>query len=196
MAYSSGNTIANVSSALSGEGVNYTSVPLDPGTQGLINTDTQVATQPTNQVAGLLNANVAARGGQALQSEAQSNQEAAGLGESPGMLNAIRMQYGQAANQNIQNIMRTNQLQAPLTQSEWLKGAASEALAQQQVETNNYEMLTNAYNAATAARAQALNSILNLGGSLGALASGSHAQNKTSANGESNTNTFSVEAPA
>lgn len=148
----------------------YTSVPLDAGTQGLINTQTANASQSPDQIAGKMNQGVAAAGQQAMQTNEQAQQESAGMGTNPNMLQAIRNQYGAQAGQAISDITKNNQNNASITKANWLQQAAQGALAQQKVETQNYEMLTNAYNDAMMARAQVLSSVFSFGGKAAGMA--------------------------
>lgn len=155
---------ANFASNLFGgsNGPSYNVVPLDPGTQKLINTQASTATDPN--AAAKLNAGVAEAGNQGMETEAQANQKAASSGESPGMLQAIRNQYNQQAGKSIQNLIRGNQVNADIVRGQWMSDAAKSAIAQQKVQTQNYENLSNAMNAVEMARAQALSQILGVGG--------------------------------
>lgn len=157
----------SVGGLFSGPSPSLNVVSLDPGTQKLIGQQYSNATRSDAQIANDKNTGVAASGQGALQSSQGANQEAAGQGENVGMLQAIRNKYNQTANQGINNIVKQNQMTAGLDRAQLLKNAASGALAQQNVETMNYQEQANAMNQAEMARAQMLNSVLGAGGMIG-----------------------------
>lgn len=148
------------------KGADYTPVPLDSATQGLINDQATRAT--STDYGGLLNKNVQAQGSAAMASQPSAQQTAAKFGSAggdPSTIQAIRNQYNKTAQKSINQIVQRNNWQAPMTQADQLKQAAQGALAQQQVETQNYEGLMNAYNDNLNARAHVISSVLSLGGS-------------------------------
>lgn len=147
-----------------GQNIPYTPVPLDPTTQGLIN---QQGSEATGNIGGLMNQNVQAQGTAQMNSGPSAQQSAAkmgGSGASPYMNQAIRNQYNQTAQKSINQIMQRNNWNAPGMQSQMLKQYAMNAYSQQQVETNNYQGLVNAYNSTLAARAGVISSVLGMGG--------------------------------
>lgn len=151
-------------------GANYNTVPLDSTTQGLINQQNQTATQSPGQIGGMLNQNVAQRGQNMFSSGPSTSQTAAKFGNAPGsasMIQAIRNTYGNQANKQINQIVNQNNWKAPMTQGQMLQQAAQNAMSQQNVETQNYEGLMNAYNTSINARAQVLSSVFQLSGSAG-----------------------------
>jgi len=170
------NIVSPVSQAVGGAlGYNSSSpnlsvVPLDTGTQNIIGKQISQATQSPDQTVAQLNQGVSGAGTSALQNEAQGTQEAARSGQSPGMLQAIRNQYSGLAGQNIRNTLDQGKYNAIAQQAQWQQQAARSMLAQQQVETQNYTMLSQAMMQAEAARAQALSSILGAAGTIGGYA--------------------------
>lgn len=151
-------------------GATYSPVPLDSQTQGLINDQATRAT--STDYGGLLNKNVQAQGSAAMAAPTPQA-TAAKFGSAGGdtsTIQAIRNQYNKTAQKSINQVMQRNQWQAPMTQADQLRQAAQGALAQQQVETRNYEGLMNAYNASLNARAQVIGSVLSLGGTGAAVA--------------------------
>lgn len=152
------------------KGVSYTPAEIDPKTQQLINDSVTRAAAPTSEVADKLNQGVNQAGNQAMQSDQQMQQQAAQTGQDPSMLQAIRNQFNQSAGKGIQRIVNTNNNQAQLTKASWLQQAYQHSMAQQQVATQNYEALTQAYSNAQMARGQVLASIFSLGGTAGGMA--------------------------
>jgi len=147
-----------------GSGPSLNIVPLDPGTQNLIKGQIGNSTQNDATIAEKLNSGVAAAGQQGMQSSDQLNQRAAQTGENPASLEAIRRQYNKVAGDTVASVVRNNQTNAAMTRANWMNQAARSMLAQQQVQTQNYQMLTQAMNAADAARAQILSNVLGVGG--------------------------------
>ncbi len=134
-------------------------VPLDSGTQNLITGQQTRAGQTDAQLGQQANAGVSQSGQQMQQSDQSLKQEAAGSGSDPAMLQAIRNQYGQKAGSGIQDLMAKNQNNTAMVRANMLQQAAHSQVAKQQVETQNYENLTNAMNQAEMARAGVLSSI-------------------------------------
>lgn len=162
-------------SILGGSGPSLNIVPLDSGTQGLIKGQVDRATAGPGAIAEKANAGVREAGAQAQATPDQTNQRAAQTGEGSAGLSAIRNQYMKTAGDAVGGIVRSNQANAAVTQGNMLNQAARSALAQQQVQTQNYEMMTQAMNAADAARAQVLSNVLGVGGmAAGMYAAGPH----------------------
>jgi exosome complex RNA-binding protein Csl4 len=109
-----------------------------------------------------------------LQTNDQANARSAQTGENSTGLQAIRNQYNKVAGDAVGGIIRQNQNNAAIQKSQWQQQAARSAIAQQQVQTQNYEMMTNAMNQADMARAQVLSSILGVGGMAAGMYAGSH----------------------
>lgn len=162
----------NLGDMLNGKGVDYNAVPLDQGTIGVINANAGHALQGQDALAAEHNAGIvgAGPGGQGLQSDQQMQSQGAATGQDPAMLRAIRNQYGQQAQKGINTIVKQNQINAPLTQGNELHQAGMMAQAQQNVATQNYEALTDAYNQNMAARAQVISSVFNVMGAGGGMA--------------------------
>jgi hypothetical protein len=79
------------------------------------------------------------------------------------MLQAIRNQYQGMAGKDTNQLMRQNQINAQFQHGQMLSDYARSALAQQQVQTQNYEQLSNAYQQNTMARGQMISSLINMG---------------------------------
>lgn len=150
--------------------VTYNPSTIDQGTQGIINQDTGLASQDAGTIAGNLNQGVSQEGNKVLQGSQQGNQGATATGQNPAMLAAIRNQFNAQAQSGINQITQNNTTNAQLTKANYLQQAAQFAQAQQNVENNTFAELTGAYNDANAARAQAISSVLSLGGTAGGMA--------------------------
>lgn len=149
--------------ALLGQGApSVPSVPLDPGTQGLITSQVSAASNPNLSQA--INSNVAANAGGQLQTAAGANQEAAGTGQNAAMLQAIRNQYNGVAGKQIQGIVNNNNFATPGIQGAMLTQANAEANAMQSIANQQQQIVMQANNAWQAARASALSGILGAAG--------------------------------
>jgi hypothetical protein len=154
---------------LGGGGPSLNVVPLDPQTQAKIGTQVSNATQTDQQFSDKMNAGVRDAGAQGLQTDSQAQARASQTGENPASLQAIRNQYNKVAGDSIGGVVRQNQTNAAMTRANWMQSAARSAIAQQQVQTQNYEMMTQAMNQADMARAQLLSNILGVGGMAGGM---------------------------
>ena len=148
---------------LIGEAPTLQTVDLDPTTKKLIGDQYQHATQSVPAIAQEMNQGVGATGNQFTQSPEQASQTNAQFG-GVGYGDAIRQHYNSIAGKNIQNVIKDNENQASIKRAQYLKTDASNAMAQRQVETQNYEMQMKAMMDAEAARAQMLASVLGVGG--------------------------------
>jgi len=166
-----------------GSGPSLNIVPLDSGTQNLINGQVHNAAQSDQQISDRLNAGVKDAGQQGMQTSDQLNQRATQTGENPASLEAIRRQYNKVAGDAVGSVVRNNQTNAAMTRANWMNQAARSALAQQQVQTQNYEMMSQAMNAADAARAQILSNILGVVGTGAGMYFGSRKGKPSAANG-------------
>jgi hypothetical protein len=162
--------------SLTGQGVSYTPTSLDSNAKKIIDQTVNNATAPTAEIAAKMNNNVGAAAQTTQQSDQAIKQQAAGSAQDPSMLQAIRNQYGQVASKGIQRVIDSNNSQAALTKAQWLQNAAQQAMAQQNVEMQNYENLTQAYTDSQMARAQLLSSVLSLGGTVGGMAASNSKQ--------------------
>lgn len=147
---------------ITGDAPSLVTVDLDPGTKKLIGDQYKHATQSDAQLAGEANQGVAQAGGMMNQTPQQMQQAAAGMGG--GYSDAIRNQYNQVAGKNINSIVNTNNTNTSLRRAHMLQTAASSAMAQQRVETQNYEEQMKAMMQAEQSRAQVLSSVLGLAG--------------------------------
>lgn len=151
-----------------------TNVPIDAGTNGLIQGAIDRSGQSTTDFANQSNAGVeeAAKSGQ--QTDQQAAQQAAGLGGSSGNINqAIRNQYNTQAGQQVHRLQDTNSQLAEYKKAAALQQAAGEAMARQKVTVDAYSRLMDSYNQTEAARAQMLSSIFGAGGMAAGTAAGS-----------------------
>jgi len=134
-------------------------VPLDQGTQNVINNETAQAGQDVSQYANQLNQNTGNASGLLGNSQSQKQAEAAQGGMSPGMFGAIRNVYANQAGSSIANLNRQNQMQATMQKADYMNQTAQALLGQQAALTNQYQVLTNAYNQSEAARAGTIASL-------------------------------------
>lgn len=134
-------------------------VPLDPGTQQLLDQGTTRAGQDASTFAGQLNQGVSQAGNQLGESNQQLNQQGAAAAQSPGMMQAIRNAYSGQTQKNIQAIQSKNQQAGLYAKLDYTNQMARAALMQQNIAAQNYTTLTQAYNQAETSRAQFVNSL-------------------------------------
>lgn len=134
-------------------------VPLDPGSQGLINAASARGSQSVGDTAKASFGDAGQRALSLGQTEGQTNQQAASRGEDPSMLNAIRQSYGREAGYGINRAQNQNAINANFQKSQQLSQVAQAALGQQQAITNQNQFITNAYNQQEAARAGFINQL-------------------------------------
>lgn len=142
-------------------------VPEDPQTAAMIKEGVDRSTAPTEEHAANINANVANMSQLGGKSGEQTD---AGLGQSPGFLNALRNQYAARSSKDIDKIQAGNHQRAEMMRADKMRKMAMAAMGQQRAQTQNYEMLTQAYNDAEAARAQLISSIFQMGAGAGGAA--------------------------
>lgn len=139
----------------------------DPQTAEMIKQGVDRATAPTEEHAANINANVANMS----QLGGKSGEEIdAGLGQSPGFLTALRNQYAARSSKDIDKIQAGNMQRAEMMRADKMRKMAMAAMGQQRAQTQNYEMLTQSYNDAEAARAQLISSIFQMGAGAGGAA--------------------------
>jgi hypothetical protein len=120
-------------------------------------------------------------------------QQAAQSGQDPNLLGAIRRQYSAKANQSVQRLKDQAHLDAQLEKGKRMSEFSRVAIARQQVQTQNFEALAQAYQQNQAARAQMISSLINLGGTAYAL----HSMNtKPGSNGPVNGTMTANENPS
>jgi hypothetical protein len=135
-------------------------VPLDSGTQGLLSQSVQNAQNSTPQsVANETFGNAGKVGGSILQTEGQTDQNAASTGQDPSMLNAIRRAYSAKAGQGIARVKSQEDMNAYRQNFNRTRQVLQSALGEQQAITNQNPFLTNAYMQQEQARAQMIGSI-------------------------------------
>lgn len=156
---------------LGGSAPQPTIVPLDPGTNSLIDQSVARGLQPTQQFADQQNAGVNEAANQGYgENPQQAKQHDQSMGYSGGdqaINSAIRNQYRSQSGENINRLKDAYSQQAVFQKNAALQQAAVEAMARQKVTTQSYQTLMNAYNQTEAARSQVLNSILGAGGMVG-----------------------------
>lgn len=146
-----------------------TIVPIDSGTNSLIDSAVARGQQTPDQFAQQQNQGVEQTANQAFQSAPQARQQDStqGYGYGQGSINdAIRNQYRAVAGKNISNLESSYSQNAVFQKSAALQQASAEAMARQNVSTQAYSKLMDAYNQTEAARAQVLSSILGAGGAV------------------------------
>ncbi len=145
---------------LTGDGPKLNIVPLDGVSQGMISDMGHRAAGSDAEIANVANHGIADRGQAMMGSDQQSAQSAASSAQDPNMVQAIRNQYQAQAGRGIQDIVNKNRLNAPIHRAALLDQASGAAQAAGEIETSNYQALTQANLDYEQARAQALNSIL------------------------------------
>ena len=139
-----------------------TTVPLDSGSQGLLNQDTTLANQSNSAYAGILNNGISEGAHSLSQSDAQMNQEGQRNSLDPNYLASLRSAYGQQANSAIQRIKSQNDYNGAMMKADFMQKMAGTLLGQQQAQVQNYSFLTNAYNQSEQARAALINSLFQM----------------------------------
>lgn len=139
-------------------------VQVDPQVQGLIDSGVDRSVRSPEEIAAETNQGVAVGAGQLGQSEQQAQNQGLRQGGDAGYINALRGAYSARSDQNIGRIVEKNQMQAQYKKSDQMAKMSRTALAQQRVQTQNFETLTQAYNQQEMARAQFINQIFQLGG--------------------------------
>lgn len=138
-------------------------VPLDEGTQGLLNRGTDRATRPSEDYAADLNRGVAEAAQQFSQGPQAGAQESKRLGMDDGFNAALRQAYGSRESDIVNRLVRSNQYRGQLQRSQEMHRMSIAAMAQQRVATQNFAMLTEAYNQQEMARAQFISQLFQTG---------------------------------
>lgn len=138
---------------------NPQTVPLDKNTQGLIDESVARAKQPDSVFAAQANQGVS-EGSQSFNpNNPMVSQKDASLGQNPGEFDALRGVYASKAGTAIDRMKQKGAYEAKLQKMDYMNTTARMLLGQQQVQAQNYHMLTEAYNQAEAARAGFINSL-------------------------------------
>ena len=161
-----GNILGQYGTALGkftgmGQAPDPTIVPLDADTQGLLNQSVDRASRPDAEFAASLNQGAVIGAGQLGQSEMQGQQEAQRLGDT--YSDAIRQSYASRANDSVGRLIRANEYKAKLQKGDQMRQMSQAAMAQQNVATQNYAMLTEAFNQSEMARANFVSQIFQTG---------------------------------
>jgi len=139
--------------------------PLDAGTQEMINTGVDRASRPGGEFAGEINKNIDVNAGALGQSSQAATQQGQQLGGAdPNMVNALRQVYAAKAGRAIGQIKQSNQYAGEMQKADYMNKMAAVTMGQQRAATQNYSMLTDAYNKSEMARAQFISSIFQLAG--------------------------------
>lgn len=158
-------------------------VELDPATGGLLHQGTDLATRSGDQYATDMNQNVANNAKSLQQNDQQAAQESQKLGMDPGFFGGLRNAYNAQSDATVQKLMRQNSLKAEMQRSDQMSRMAKAAMAQQQAATQNYAMLTKAYNESEMARAQLVSSLYQTAGTaVGTMAGNPAAMKKPGGN--------------
>lgn len=164
---------------MTGKSASYRTVDIDPQVQKLMDDYVARASESPEQISQRMNAGVDTAGAQAFESPEQIQMASAGgLGGNDAHLKAIRNKYSQSAKSTIDRLQRKNELGSVLTKSSWLADASKIALAKQSVATENYKMLSQAYNQALQARAGVISSFLQVSGQAGGIAAGNQQRSR------------------
>lgn len=148
---------------LGGSAPDLKTVDLDPWTSNTIKQAQVRNSVPTSQIADKLNNRVGSGTEMALAAGSGNDKT---LSTDDHQRSAIINEYRQQASKANANVMAANRLAAPGVQGAWLTQAYQQAMAQQQIETQNMEFLTQAHNDAARARAQAISSVMGVAGSV------------------------------
>lgn len=138
-----------------------TIVPLDKGTKGLLHQQALEAEQSPEHFAGLLNQGLDKR--PLMQTPEQQHSTEAQYGMEPGQFTSIRRAAAKGADSNINSMMRMNQHQGQQMKADYMNKAMQMLLNHQAVETQNHQMITQAYVQQEAARAQMVNQLFQAG---------------------------------
>ena len=166
-------------------------VSLDPNTQALMSAGASMALRPASEFAADANKGVQQSAQSFMPSNEQSSQADARMGTGAGQMGfeqALKNKYGALAGRDVNKIMQANSLNAEMQKANMMNQYAKAYLGQQQAMTQNYEMLTQAYNQNEAARAQFINQLFGaanygIGAKLGAKAAAKETVNEFNAGG-------------
>lgn len=137
-----------------------TPVGLDKDTTKLINSGAQ---RNINQTSGDIENQMTSGVQNAVNSIGGNlDQEAARTAQDPHLLQAIQNQYRGRTASDLNRFKNQMDMQSRIAKGDRMSQFAQTALAQQQVQTGNYEMLANAYQQNQAARADVISSVIGL----------------------------------
>ncbi len=149
-------------------------IGLDPGTNSLIDSSIARGQQTPDQFAQQSLSGVPEAGAKAQLSDEQGAQEDARSGYTGSAINqAIRNQYNAQSGANIQRLQSAYSQNAIFQKNAALQQASAQAMARQNVTTQSYQKLMEAYNNTETARAQLLSAVLGAGGTVAGMAAGS-----------------------
>lgn len=137
-----------------------TTVQTDPATQGLLNKQIDKASQSASSFADPMNKGVDQ--GAAALSGIPSNQEAL-HGLPDGTYNALRMAYAGQAQKGIDMLKKQNAYNGEMAKADYMQKTAHTLMQQQQIATNQMQTITQSYIQNEQQRAQAINSLFQLG---------------------------------
>lgn len=159
-----------VLSGIFGGSPDVKAVDLDQGTKDLIHNAVGRATNETPQdIQGqILNGVGGANEGMS-QTPEQLGQEAVRTGQDPALMQAISNRYRQMNTQDLDRFKNQSDVQSRYLKGQRMAQISQAAMAQQQVQTNNYAMLSQAYQANEAARAEVVSNIIGAGSQMYAM---------------------------
>ena len=174
-------------------------VPLDSGTRGLIKEGVnrsinESPEQISEQMLGGVESGVAALS----PSDEMISQEAERTGQNPYLLQAVQNKYRGETARDLGRFKTQADMQSRLLKAERMQQIAQSAIAGQQVQTNNFAMLSQAFQQNEAARASVISNIIGLGQTAylyGKLNEVSPTRAKAAAAGGSELNPFASQDP-
>ena len=130
-------------------------VPLDPGTQQIIQGQYKDATSSNASLAGKANQGITSN----TFGMKDPATQAASTGDSASMFKAIQNKYGQEASKGINQVVRNNNMNVPFMRDPLLNTASHGQLAMHNIEAQNSAALVQAQFQAEMARAEVLRGI-------------------------------------
>lgn len=156
------NNASDATNQLMGQTPQLKIVPLDSGTQSIMQSESNMAGQPSSYFSGLLN-NSTDQAHNLAQGDQQLNQQAQQMGMSPGQMKAIRNVYNSHAQKGIYQLKQQNDMQGQMMKADYMSKLSQAMLGQQVTAANQYQMLTDAYVQQEQARAGFINSLFQTG---------------------------------
>jgi hypothetical protein len=169
-----------------GGGPDQQVTPLDSATKGLINENINRSINETpddisKQILQGVEPNVSALG----MGPEMTNREAVRTGQDPYMMSALSNKFRQNTAKDYQRFKSQTDAQSRLMKGQRMADASQMAFMKQQVQTNNFAMLSQAFQQNEMARAQVISSFIGLGTNaamLGQLPQGSTKQTQSAIN--------------
>lgn len=137
--------------------------PLDAGTQKLVDQQSEIAGKDPSYFSGILNRGVQGVQTGLGQTGNQLQQENASQGGQNSNINAIHNAYNAQAQQGINQIMNKNEMQGNMMKADYMNQLSKTLLGQQAQAVQQQQFLTNVFSQQEQARAQAINSLFQVG---------------------------------